>query len=331
MLAHPQPLPLAWEGSFPALTEPPKPLLMRSPAAHIDRLHASVRGPVWMVIAGFAFAGIWGLTRAASADVHPFMIVFCRNLFGSIAVVTLALPAWQRDTLKRWPIHLRRAGSGIIATYATFYAVSHAPLATVQAINFAAPLFATVGAALFLGEKLRARRIGALLVGFSGVMIVLRPGGVELTPGILAAIVSAVSTAFSLVAIKQLVGTDDPRLVAAFTFVLMLPISAVVAPFFWSWPDAGTWVLLVAIGLCAVVGQVSTSYAFRAADATAVMPYDFLRFGVIAAIGWFAFGESIDALTLIGGGVILASSIYLAYREAVAGRGVKPASQPPLT
>ena len=304
---------------------------MRSPAALIDHLPASVRGPVWMIIACTAFASIWGLTRAASEHVHPFMIVFCRNLFGSLAIIPLAAPAWHRDTLKRFPIHLRRAGSGIIATYATFYAVSHAPLATVQAINFAAPLFATVAAALFLGEQVRARRIAALLIGFAGVLIVLRPGAIPMTPGIAAAVISAVSTAFSLVAIKQLVGTDDPRLVAAFTFVLMLPISAVIAPAFWSWPDLTTWGLLVAIGLSAVIGQVSTSYAFRAADATAVMPYDFLRFGIVAAIGWFAFGESIDALTLVGGGIIIASSIYLAYREAVAARSVRPASLPPLT
>ncbi len=304
---------------------------MRTPAAHIDRLPASFRGPVWMIIACCGFAGVWGLTREASTHVHPFMIVFCRNLFGSLAIIPLAAPAWQRDTLKRMPIHLRRAGSGIIATYATFYAVSHAPLATVQAINFAAPLFATVAAAIFLGERLRVRRIAALLIGFAGVMVVLRPGAIPMTPGIIAAITAALCTAFSLIAIKQLVGTDDPRLVAAFTFVLMLPISAVVAPFFWSWPDLETWLLLIAIGCVAVIGQVATSYAFRAADATAVMPYDFLRFGLVAAIGWFGYDESIDALTLVGGGIIIASSIYLAYREAMAARSVHPASLPPLT
>ena len=89
---------------------------------------------------------------------------------------------------------------------------------------------ASGGAALFLGEQVRARRIAALLIGFAGVLIVLRPGAIPMTPGIAAAVISAVSTAFSLVAIKQLVGTDDPRLVAAFTFVLMLPtgVKAVV-------------------------------------------------------------------------------------------------------
>jgi drug/metabolite transporter (DMT)-like permease len=296
---------------------------VRGPAHRLERLPPALRGPAWMIVACFAFAGVWGLIRAASDELHPFVIVFFRNLFGAILILPIARTAWHRGSLRRWPIHLRRAGSGIVATYATFFAVANAPLADVQAINFAAPLFATIGAALFLGERIRIRRIAALVVGFAGVLIVLRPGQVPLTPGILAAIVAAISTAFSLVTIKQLVGTDDPRLVAAFTFFLMLPLSALVLPFYWSPPDARTWALLAAIGGCAVVGQLATSYAFRAADATAVMPYDFVRFGIVIAIGWLAFDERVDATTFAGGAVILASSIYLAYREQVAARGTR--------
>lgn len=282
-----------------------------------------------MIVACFAFAGVWGFIRAASDDLHPAALVFFRNLIGALIILPIAARAWDHESLKRWPAHLRRATSGFIATYATFYAVANAPLADVQAINFAAPLFATIGAVLFLGERIRIRRIAALLVGFAGVLIVLRPGQVPLTPGIVAAILAAVATAFSLITIKQLVGTDDPRLVAAFTFFLMLPFSAAVVPFYWSWPAPMTWVLLVAIGACAVVGQLATSYAFRAANATAVMPYDFLRFGIVILIDWWAFGERVDAMTFVGGAVILASSIYLAYRERVASR-LKPAGQPPL-
>lgn len=284
-----------------------------------------------MIVACLAFAGVWGLIRAASAELHPFAVVFFRNLFGALLILPVAVRAWSPASLRRWPAHLRRATSGVIATYATFYAVANAPLGQVQAINFAAPLFATIGAALFLGERIRIRRIGALVVGFAGVLIVLRPGAMPLTPGIAAAVLAAVATAFSLITIKQLVGTDDPRLVAAFTFFLMLPISAVVLPFFWSWPSATGWAILLGIGICAVVGQLATSYAFRAADATAVMPYDFLRFGIVILIGWWAYGERVDAMTLLGGAVILASSIYLAYREQVVARQAGVAGQPSPT
>jgi drug/metabolite transporter (DMT)-like permease len=304
---------------------------MRGPADRLDSLPPALRGPAWMIVACFAFAGVWGLIRAASADVHPFAIVFYRNLFGALFMLPIAVAAWDPDTLRRWPAHVRRAGSGVLATYTTFFAIAHAPLADVQAINFAAPLFATVAAALFLGEKLRVRRIAALLVGFAGVLIVLRPGQMPLTPGIAAAVLAALATSFTLIAIKQLVGTDDPRLVSAFTFFIMLPLSALVLPFYWSWPQPLTWLLLAGIGACAVVGQLATSYAFRAADATAVLPYDFLRFGFVALIGWQLFGEEVDAMTLTGGAIILASSVYLAYREQVAARRLRPASEPPIT
>ena len=216
---------------------------------------------------------------------------------------------------RRLPIHVRRATSGVIATFATFYAVAHLPLATALAINYTAPLFATVGAALFLGERLHVRRIGAVAVGFAGMLIVLRPGTVPLTPGLAAAIVSALSTAFSLVAVKKLVGSDDARAVAAWSFVLTLPVSIVVAAPFLSWPPPSLWPVLVILGGFAAAGQYSLAQAFRHAEASAVMPYDFVRFGLITVAGIALFGERLDALTLVGGIVILSSTIYLAVRE----------------
>ena len=282
-----------------------------------------------MIVACIGFACMWGLIRVASADLHPFAIVFWRNLFGTVALLPLLAAKPEILATKRLSTHVRRAGSGVVATFATFYAVANAPLATALAINYAAPLFATLAAALFLGERIRARRILALVVGFAGVMIVLRPGQLPFTLGIGAAVVSAISTAFSLIAIKQLVGTDDPRTVAAYSFLLMLPVSALVALPFWTWPSGWTWLQLFLIGAIAVVAQTATSRAFRIADATAVMPYDFVRFGLVMMIGIAVFNEPLDALTLVGGAVILGSTIYLAYREAAAARRIKPASQLP--
>jgi drug/metabolite transporter (DMT)-like permease len=273
---------------------------------------------------------MWGLIRVASRDLSPFQLVFFRNAFGFLALTPMLLSNPGLLATSRLSVHLRRATSGVIATYATFYAVANAPLAQALAINYSAPLFATVGAALFLGETIHARRIGAVLVGFAGVLVVLRPGALPMTPGILAAMLSAITTAFSLVAIKQLVGTDDARSVTAWSFVLMLPVSAVVALFWWKWPQPSTWPFLVAIGLCAAAGQISMSRAFHAGDATAVMPYDFVRFGLVTLIGITVFDERFDMFTLIGGAMVIGSTIYLAYREAVAHRRLRVASQPTL-
>lgn len=268
-----------------------------------------------MIVACFAFAGLWVLIRLTSQELHPFAIVVWRNLLGFmwLAPMLLLNPGLIRK--ERLPAHLQRAASGVIATFATFYAVASAPLATVLAINYTAPLFATIGAILFLHERIRAYRTVALLVGFAGMLIVLRPGATAMTLGLWAAILSALSTAFSLVAIKALTGTDDPRAVAAWSFILTTPVSILIALPFWSWPSATLWPLLLGMGACAAAGQLALSRAFAAADASAVMPFDFVRFGLITLAGIFLFDERHDLFTLVGGSLILGSTIFIAARE----------------
>ncbi len=273
-----------------------------------------------MLVAAVSFAVMWMVIRVASRSVHPFEIVFFRNLFGLAALLPMLVRRPGLLEPARALPNLRRASSGLVATLATFYAVANAPLATALAINYTAPLFATLGAVLFLGERIHVRRGAALAVGFVGMLVVVRPGALPLTPGIGAAVLSAVATAFSYLAIRALVGKDDPRSVAAWSFVLMLPPSFVVALFVWSWPGAAALGLLVLIGALAALGQIGLAYAFASAEASAVLPYDFVRFGLITLGGIVVFGERYDVLTVGGGAIILAATIYLAMREAAVGR-----------
>ncbi|WP_318772661.1 DMT family transporter [Thermaurantiacus sp.] len=268
-----------------------------------------------MIVACVAFATLWVLIRLSAAELHPFVVVVWRNLMGLawFAPLLLAAPGLlRRDRLAG---HLKRAASGLVATFATFYAVATAPLAAVLAINYSAPLFATLGAVLFLGERIRIYRTLALVAGFAGVLLVLRPGATAPSPGLLAAVVSALATAVSLVAIKALTDTDDPRAVAAWSFVLTAPASIPVALPFWSWPSPGLWPLLVGLGAAAAAGQLALARAFALADASAVMPYDFVRFGLVTLAGILLFGERADLLTLLGGTLILGSAIAIALRE----------------
>lgn len=273
------------------------------------------RGIFWMIVSCIAFSSMWVLIRYASHDVHAFVIVFFRNFFGTLVLVPMMLRNKGLMKLNRVKANLRRATSGFIATTGTFYAVSHAPMATALSINYTAPLFATVGAVLFLGEKIHFRRVAALIVGFAGMLIVVRPGALPMSPGVLAAMISAVSTAFSIIAIRQLVASDDSRSVAAWTFILMTPPSLVVALFFWTWPPANVWPLLIAIGCAAAVGQLSMNRAFALAETSAILPYDFVRFGLVTLAGITFFHERLDALTVLGGIVIFAATVYLAIRE----------------
>ncbi len=273
-----------------------------------------------------AFASMWVMIRYASRQVHAFEIVFFRNAIGTAVLLPMMLRNKGLIRLDRLTANLRRATSGFIATMGTFYAVAHAPMATALSINYTAPLFATVGAVLFLGEKIHARRVAALVVGFIGMLIVVRPGALPMTPGVLAAMISAVSTAFSIIAIRQLVATDDSRAVAAWTFILMTPPSLIVALTVWQWPPAHVWPLLFAIGCAAAVGQLSMNRAFALAEASAVLPYDFVRFGLVTVAGIALFGERLDALTIVGGITIFAATVYLAVRERQIARGVRAAS-----
>lgn len=286
-------------------------------------------GAAWILVASVGFATAWVLVRLASETLHPFALVFWRNAAGLLLLVPFVLRDRSLLVASQWKSHAARASSGVIAMFGTFYAVANAPLATVQAINFAAPIFATAGAAMFLGEHLRVRRIGALLIGFAGVLIVLRPGALPLTDGIAAAVVAAVATGFSLVAIKRLVGIARPMAVVFWSYLLPLVPTGLVAAFVWTAPQGVEWLYILGIGGATLVGQIATTRAFSIAEATAVMPFDFVRFGLMSGAGVWLFDQTVDAATLFGGAVILSSAIYLAYRETVLARK-GPASAPPL-
>ncbi|MBB4631274.1 DMT family transporter [Sphingosinicella soli] len=286
-------------------------------------------GAAWILVAAVGFSAAWVFIRLASETIHPFALVFWRNIAGLMFILPLVLRDPAIASPNRWKSHAVRSTSGVIGMFTMFYAVANAPMATVQAITFAAPIFATAGAALFLGETLRARRVGALLVGFAGILVVLRPGMQPLTPGIISAIIAAGSIAFSIIAIKRLVGLARPMAVVFWSFALPVLPTFFVALAFWTTPSGVAWLYILGIGAGTLIAQTATVRAFAIAEATAVMPYDFVRFGITVAIGALLFGEPADATTLIGGAIILGSAIYLAYREAVLARK-GPASAPKL-
>jgi len=275
-----------------------------------------------MIVSCLAFACVWGLIRLASAEVSAWMIVFFRTLFGCVFL----LPNLFKDGLtllktERLPLHAVRGFTAIIATFGIFYAVTVAPLSLVVAISYAAPLFTTLGAVLLLKERIRARRITALIIGFAGMLVVLRPGeALVVNPGVIAAVIGTLGIAASMLTIKALAPTDSPRTIVAYAFLLPLPATFLAALPSWTWPDADAWALLLAIGLIAGLGQYALARSFAEADASAVLPFDFVRLLAATAIGALAFGETIRLQTLAGALIILAASVYLAHREALAER-----------
>jgi drug/metabolite transporter (DMT)-like permease len=285
---------------------------------------------LWILLSCVFFAAMWAAIRVASARLHPFELVFWRNCLGLTFILPMFLwrgeSSWLRTS--RPFVHMRRATSGMVATMATFYAVVHAPMATAISISYAAPLFATIAAVLFFGETIRIRRISALIIGFAGILIVLRPGAIPMSAGIAAAMIASVATAFSIISVKQLTNSEDQRTIVFYSFALMLLPSLIIAWPHLHWPQGKDWLLILPIGLLAVLGQSTLVRAYTLAETSALLPYDFVRFILVVAIGIIWFGERFDAFTLLGGSIILASTLYLAHRERVAAHSSKPTAAP---
>lgn len=298
----------------------------------IERLPPALQGIAYMLVATVLFALLWVLIRIASETLNPILVVFYRTLFGLVFMGPALLR--QRATLftgGRSGLYFVRAAIGLLAMYANFYAVAHAPLADVVAISYASPLFATLVAVLALGEVIRARRVTALAIGFIGVLVVLRPGMQALSPGHYAALAGAVCVAASLATIKMLSDTDRPERIVGYTFLLMLPITFAVALLVWVWPSPRELLLLVVIGVSANIAHMALTRAFGVAEVSAVMPFDFVRLVIAAGFGAMLFGEALEWETVAGAGVILLSSVYLAHREAMLARreGARPPAPGP--
>ncbi len=283
---------------------------------------AGLIGPFYMVWSCLLFVCLWVLIRIATDTVHPFIVILFRSLF---ALVALAPYFWRegRSALKtsRFGLHSLRGLFATIATFSIFYAVSVVPLADLVAITYAAPVFATLGAVVALGERIHMRRILSTVFGFAGVLIVLRPGVEVLNPGAMIGLVGAVAIAASLLTIKTLTRTDKPQAIVAYSMLFVVPSALVAAAFVWRTPTWTELGLLAAIGLLVSMAQMALTRAFMHGEATQILPFDFVRLILASLFGIFLFGEPVDLWTWVGGAIILASTIYTAYREARGDKG----------
>jgi drug/metabolite transporter (DMT)-like permease len=199
---------------------------------------------------------------------------------------------------------------------AWFYALSAIPIGEVTAISFLAPVFGTLGAIFLLGEKVRLRRWTAIMVGFLGAMIILRPGLAPLGVGQVCALFNAMSIGLVAIMIKQLTAGDDPDKIVYLTNLMLTPLSLVPALFVWTWPTLDAVVPVLGLGVTAVLGHVALVRGYAATDASLAMTFEFSRLPFAVAIAYLAFGETIDAWTWAGAGVIFAASVYIVRREA---------------
>lgn len=285
-------------------------------------LPAPIQGALFMIGAAFCFCLMNVMIREASQHLHILQVLFFRNFFAATAILPLVLRAGLGTSLRtgHFKLHLSRALVGITAMYLWFYAVTLLPLAEATALNFTVPLFATAGAALVLGETVRLRRWSATIIGFVGVLIIIRPGFQELTPAMALPVAAALFMAMAALMVKRLSDTETPLTMVLYMNLFMVPISFVPALFVWSWPPLITWLEVIAVGALGAYAQILIAKGFQRADASMVMPFDYSRLPFIALLAYLVYGEVPDLWTWVGAGVIAASAIYIARREAQVAR-----------
>ncbi len=280
-----------------------------------------------MVLAGVFFTGLGVMIRMANREVHVLEIVFFRYF---ISLLIMA-PWMMRRGLgglrgNNLPLLGARSVSSYIGAMLWFASIIFMPLAEATALGYTMPLFVTLGAVLFLGEVVRKRRWLAVFAGFAGTLIILRPGIEAITWPAMFAIGGALFIACSALMVKVLSRSDSPDTIVLYMAVFSTPLSFVAASFVWVTPSLETLAWLTAIGLSSTLAHLAYTRSFAIADASAVLPYDYLRLLMVAVVGFAIYDEVLDFWTWVGTAVIVGSTFYIARREAITAR--KSATEP---
>lgn len=272
----------------------------------------------WMIVTGLCFITVTALVKYMGSRLPPAEMAFLRYLLGLVFLIPAvgALRA-ARLTKRQWGLFATRGVFHALGVILWFYAMVRIPLADVTAMNYLAPIYVTIGAALFLGERLAFRRIAAVVLALVGALIILRPGFREISSGHFAMIFTAIVFGGSYLTAKVMADEVKPSVVVA---MLSIFVTIALAPFAlvdWVTPTWRELGLLFLVACFAVGGHYTMTLAFAAAPVTVTQPVTFMQLIWAVLLGYFAFGEQVDVWVIVGGVVILSSVTFITWREAV--------------
>jgi drug/metabolite transporter (DMT)-like permease len=284
-------------------------------------LPTAARRAILLVIGAAAVFTLAGACAKALGGAIPLMqVIFCRNLFAIPVLLPLLMQAggWRVLRTRNPAQHAMRAGWGMLGMVGAFYGYVHLPLATVTALGFTMPLFLTALSVPLLGQTVGWRRTTAILVGFAGVMLMVRPGvGEALNGGAVAlCLLGALAWAFAMVSIRRLGERGEPGVAIVLWFaILSAGFAGLAALPVWIWPDLRQWALLVAIGVVSALAQMMMTEAYRRSDTTLIAPFEYsaiLWTTVLGALVWSELPDVWDALGIL---VLVSAGLYIWHRE----------------
>ncbi len=276
----------------------------------------AIRAAIWTVLASICMVGFAAIGKHLTDELPVTIITFFRCILG-----VFVLAPWFYSVgfaglaTKHAGLLIARGFNTLLGLYCLFAAVSLLPLADVIAIMYSKPIFASIAAVLILREVMYGARWRGVLFGFVGMLIIIRPGFQDWNMGVLYAMGAMAAGAFTVISVKYLTRTEPPDRIVAYTVMTMIVGSAVPALINWVTPNFEQFLWLAALGVLATLFQRCIARALAAADATVVMPFEFMRLLTAAIIGFLIFGDVADAWTWSGGIIIFATAFYVVRAE----------------
>lgn len=283
----------------------------------------------WMLLTTVLFVCVTVIVRHLGSDIPATQAAFIRYALGLLLILPAFRPLLRvrpsGALMGRFALRGFVHGFGVILW---FYAMARIPIAEVTALGYAAPIFVTIGAALFFAERLHLRRIMAVVAGFVGVILILRPGFAEISAGHWAQLATAPIFAASYLLAKGLTREASPSLIVAmlslFCTLTLLP----GALLYWRQPTLEEVAWLGLTAAFATAGHYTITRAFEAAPLTVTQPITFLQLVWAAVLGMVLFAEPLDPFVFLGGAVVVGSVTYISHREAAAARRLQTPPAP---
>ena len=252
--------------------------------------------------------------KLLSDDLHPIIICFYRCLMGLIIITPFVarnnFKALQTDNMR---LQIFRALINIISMICWFSAIGMMHFEKATALGFTTPLFTTVLAVLILGEVIRFHRTAALLLGFVGILIIIRPGYMPFEFGTILMLIASFSFSFVLIFVKKLSATDSSLTIIFYHLLYMTPAFFILSFFYWESINFNQLIIFILMGASGLLSHWCLAQAFKMSDTTFVMPLQFTKLIWASLIGLFIFSEQPDIWTWVGGVIIFFSVVYITY------------------
>ena len=272
---------------------------------------------IFLIIISIVFGTLMGtFIKLAQEELNVFTTGFLRFFFGFLIITPYILKTkFEVFSTKNLKIHILRSALNLPAMLLGFAALAMLPLEKMTAIHFIVPIIVTILAVIFLKEKIYLYRSIALVMGFLGMLIILRPGIIDISIGIYMALISSLIWSVVIILTKKVSKDDSAITILSHQYVYMSLFSFPLVIYFWDQPSLKTIIFILCAAMSGTILHIALNHAYKLVDVTMTQPYSFLGLVVSSIIGYFVFSDKPDFYTWLGASVIFCGVLLISYRE----------------